>query len=310
MTSHATGRARTETSSDTGAPGRSSVARTELIPATPQRLWGIPAVANFALGGLGAGFYLAAYLVAAGAPSPAVRLASWLAPALVLAGFVAVATEAGRPLRGPRVLTRIGTSWMSRELWVGGAFVLLALFDRVSPSPGVRALAGLAALALVVAQGAILRAARGIPAWNVAVMPLAFVVSAAASGAGLLLLTGAVAGRAPSAVVTGLTLAVLVLALVVWLAFVRWSREPAFTRAMAPLRHGPIAIELIAIGYVAPFVLTAAALALPSWSEAMGMLAGITMILGQIRAKSALVLTAGMLRPVALDVSLTFRRSS
>ena len=32
----------------------------ELIPPAPQTLWGKPAVANFVLGGLGAGFYVAA----------------------------------------------------------------------------------------------------------------------------------------------------------------------------------------------------------------------------------------------------------
>jgi hypothetical protein len=37
----------------------------------------------------------------------------------VLAGFAAVAGEAGRPLRGPRVLWKVRTSWMSRELWIG-----------------------------------------------------------------------------------------------------------------------------------------------------------------------------------------------
>src|SRR3972149_3283401 len=95
----------------------------ELIPATPQRLWGKPAVANFALGGLGAGLYLAAVVeVWLGAPG-AVNVASWLGPVLVLAGFVAVATEAGRPLRGPRVLTRLRTSWMSRAPGGGGVFL-------------------------------------------------------------------------------------------------------------------------------------------------------------------------------------------
>jgi len=75
----------------------------ELIPPTRQRVWGVPAVLNFALGGLGAGFYAAAALAAGLAASPAVTLASWLGPALVLAGFVSVAAEADVPAHADAV---------------------------------------------------------------------------------------------------------------------------------------------------------------------------------------------------------------
>jgi phenylacetyl-CoA:acceptor oxidoreductase 26-kDa subunit len=280
--------------------------RADLVPPTPQRLWGVPAVANFALGGLGAGFYLVASLL--GGASPALHLASWVGPALVLAGFAAVAAEAGRPLRGPRVLARARTSWMSRELWIGAAFVALALLDGVSPHPALRVLAAGAALALVVAQGEILRAARAIPAWNAPLMPALFVVSSALSGAGLLLMTDAVAGARISAAVLGATLALLLLALGVWWVFLTSGRDATFARATAPLRRGPLALELVAVGYVAPFVLVAVGLAVPAWAPASAVVAAVAIILGQIRAKSALVLTAGVLRPIALD--LTFRRTS
>ncbi len=96
----------------------------DLLPSRPQTFWGWPAVLNFFLGGLGAGFYVVTVLAEGpDGRSAVMTLASWLAPACVLAGFAAVAAEAGRPLRGPRVLLRVGTSWMSRELWLGGAFV-------------------------------------------------------------------------------------------------------------------------------------------------------------------------------------------
>src|SRR5262245_57845524 len=113
----------------------------ELIPATPQRLWGAPAVANFALGGLGAGFYATAVLAARFEASTTVSLAAWLGPLLVFAGFAAVATEAGRPLRGARGLARVRTSWMSRELVLGGVFAAAALAEWVTPSPTQRAAA-------------------------------------------------------------------------------------------------------------------------------------------------------------------------
>src|SRR5512145_2892010 len=128
-----------------------------LIAGARQRVWRLPAVANFVLGGLGAGFYAAAAVAGGGA----LAVAGWLGPVLVLAGFAAVAAEAGRPGRGLRVVARVRTSWMSREAVLGGAFAALAGADLLAPAPGLRALAVAAALAYVFAQGRILSAARG-----------------------------------------------------------------------------------------------------------------------------------------------------
>jgi DMSO reductase anchor subunit len=290
------------------APTTARPTRVDLIPSQRQQLWGFPAVVNFALGGVGAGFYVVAALASGIAPSAGGRAAWWLGPVLVLAGFAAVATEAGRPLRGPRVLLRIGSSWMSRELWLGGAFVALAVLDGIAPSPPARVAAVVAAAALVFAQGQILHAARGVAAWSVPVIPAAFLASSAVSGVGLLLLADVALDRPATGAALGTTLAVLVLGLLVWLAFITWSDEPAFARATAPLRSGPLAAELIGVGYVVPFALAAAALAGAPLADATAMLAGVGMVVGQFRAKSALILTAGTLRPIALD--LTLRRTS
>lgn len=282
----------------------------ELIPATPQRVWGMPAVLNFILGGLGAGFYVAAALAAAGGLGEAVGLAAWLAPALVLAGFAAVASEAGRPLRGLRVLRQVRTSWMSRELWLGGGFVALAVADGALPGWGLRVPAAAAAAGLVLAQGAMLTRARAMAAWNVPVMPVVFAASAAVSGAGLLVLAELLAGRVPGDGFLGIALAVLVLGMLVWLAYLSWSPDPAFARATAPLREGAQAIELVVIGYLAPCVLIALALVFPPWAPLPTALAAGLAIVGQARAKSALILAAGQQRPVTLATLTIPRRRS
>lgn len=272
----------------------------ELIPAERQALWGWPAVLNFVFGGAGAGLYLAAALAAGGGPSPALTVASWLAPVLVLAGFAAVATEAGRPLRGPRVLARLRTSWMSRELWVGGAFVVLAGAEFQVPSAALRALAGLTAVALALAQGLILSHARAVAAWDAPVMPLVFLASAALSGAGLFGLVEVAGGRTPGAPVLGALMLLCVLGALVWLAFVTWSREATFARATLPLREGRAAVAIVGGGYLAPFLLFGLALALPELALPAVTVGGAALILGQVQAKSVLILTAGQLRPVTL----------
>lgn len=277
----------------------------ELIPAVAQRVWGVPAVLNFALGGLGAGFYVAAVLAARLQASPTVAVAAWLGPALVLAGFAAVATEAGRPLRGARVLARVRTSWMSRELVLGGVFAAAALAEWLVPGPGPRATATVAALALVVAQGCILRRATAVPAWDVAVLPLLFVASALVSGAGLVLVAEAVdGGDTGGGVLTG-ALAVLVLGFVAWLTYVTWSDDPGFARPTAPLRGGPGAVLGIG-GYLLPALAIALALALPPLAPAAA-LGGVLMIAGQVWTKWLLILSVATLRPVTLG-SLDLRR--
>jgi phenylacetyl-CoA:acceptor oxidoreductase subunit 2 len=237
-------------------------------------------------------------------------LAAWLAPALVLTGFAAVACEAGRPLRGLRVFRGVATSWMSRELWLGSLFVVLALLDDAVPQAGLRLLAAATAIALVLAQGAMLTKARAIAAWSVPMMPLLFGASAAVSGTGLLVLAELMAGRRPGPAVLGTALAMLGLGLLVWLRFLASSPDPAFMRATAPLRQGATAMEIIVAGYLAPLALVALALALPTWAPGPAALAAMLALVGQFRARSALVLKAGQRRPVTLATLTLPRRSS
>ncbi|MBI3455819.1 MAG: polysulfide reductase NrfD [Candidatus Rokubacteria bacterium] len=272
----------------------------ELMAPTPQTLWGRPAVVNFALGGLGAGLYVAAAVAAGFGPSPEVIIAAWLGPALVLAGFVAVATEAGRPLRGMRVLTRVLTSWMSRELWLGGAFALFAASEFAVEVPGHRPLAALAAVGLALAQGWILREARGIAAWDVPVMPLLFLSSALVSGTGLLMLLGAAQGRAPSDRGFAAVLVLLILHALVWQAFLNWSRDPTFVHATRPCREGRTRTVATVGGYLAPALAIAPALAWPALAPAAALFAALLMIASQIDAKAAIILRVGQLRPITI----------
>jgi formate-dependent nitrite reductase membrane component NrfD len=284
--------------------------RMEMIPAQPQALWGWPAVVNFALGGLGAGWYVVAVLAAALERSPGVTAASWAAPVLVLAGFAAVAAEAGRPLRGPRVLARVRTSWMSRELLVGIAFVLLVAADLAFPLRLHRALAVVAAVLLAAAQGFIVRRARGVTAWDVPLVPLLFLLSALLSGAGAYLLVEVVAGRSPLPAVVAAVLMLIVVTYVVWVRYLAWSAETAYRRAVAPLREGRAALVIAGAGYGLPLLLGLLALAAPVVAGPPMGLAGALLVAGQVYAKARLILAAGRLRAITLTIALSKRRSS
>ncbi len=287
-----------------------AVAPVVLIPARPQTLWRMPAVVNFACGGLGAGFYVVAAVASALLGSPALTLASWLGPLLVLGGFAAVAAEAGRPRRGARVIIRVRSSWMSREVWIGAAFAALAGCEFVIPGAGVRLGAAATAVALVVAQGFIVRRARGIAAWDVPLIPWTFLASALVSGAGVYLLVEVASGTPPGGRRLGAMLALLAVAVLAWLAYVRWSADPAFAAATRPFREGRTACEIVALGYVVPFALVALGLAVPPVAGAATALAGALMITAQVRAKAVLILTAGHLRPITVPRLRLHRRPS
>jgi DMSO reductase anchor subunit len=274
-----------------------------------QTLWGWPAIANFALGGLGAGFYVMATLAAGVGPSTTVRVAAWLGPLLVLAGFAALATEAGRPLRGPRVLGRVRTSWMSRELWLGGAFALFAVGTLAIQGVGPRVLAAAAGLALALSQGEILRHARGVAAWSVPPMPWVFLSSALVSGAGLLLLLGAWSGPPPDRLL-GLALVTLIVHLCVWSVFITWSRDASFVHGVRPLRDGSSGLVMVVGGYLLPLLLAALAVALPPLGPALATAAGALMVTGQAWMKAALIRQAGQLRPITLPSERLHRGSS
>jgi formate-dependent nitrite reductase membrane component NrfD len=189
---------------------------------------------------------------------------------------------------------------MSRELWLGGAFVALVLADGLRPLGPLRAAAAVAGLVLAIAQGFIVRGARGIPAWNVPIMPTLFGLSALVSGAGLYLVVAVGARRVLSVPALAAVLMLLVAGVWMWVRYLTWSSEAAFTEAVAPLTRGREARLVVGAGLMAPLLLTAGAAAWPAVAAPALALAGILMVLGQLHAKARLVLTAGRLRPVTL----------
>jgi formate-dependent nitrite reductase membrane component NrfD len=196
---------------------------------------------------------------------------------------------------------------MSRELLVGLLFAALAGADLIRPSVAARAGALGAALALALAQGFLVRGARAIPAWDVAVLPLLFLVSALLSGAGLLLVVEALGGAGASVTLLGGALGLVIPALVVWLGYLAWSREPAFVGATRCLRAGPHAAAIVVVGYAIPFACLALVVGLPGLAAPLAAVAGALLVAGQAWAKAALLLRAGELRAITLE-GLTLRR--
>lgn len=280
----------------------------ELLAPIKQILWGRLAVANFFLGGAGAGAYLGAVALSGLSATPLVRAAGLVGPLLVLAGFLSVAIETGRPFRGPRVLRMVRRSWMSRESWAGGAFVGLAAADLVRPWGGWRLAAALAALLFILAQGWVLERCRGVPAWNVPLLPPVFLVSAFVSGAGVLGLTAPFATRDAERLALT-TAGLIVVSGFVWIAYSAWPGDRVFRQVAGMLSQNAAILGIFVVGHLLPLVMLILGLRFPAFAVATAVLAGAGILIGQLQAKAWLILRAGVLRPITMS-NLALRLSA
>lgn len=269
---------------------------TALLPARKQTVWGWPAVANFTLGGAGAGLYLLGLLLQAlrgGAMPAAVQVG---APALAAAGLLTLAAEAGRPLRGLGLLRHLRRSWMSREALAAAVFIPLAALGWRLALPLLQAGAAVAAAAFLVSQGLMVYRARGVTAWNVPTMPWLFAASGLASGWGLLALLAAAGALAPGRDLTWLGLAAGALSLAAWLLYLA-PAEAEFRHATRTLRRAPCWL---------PYPLAALALALPGAAPLAA--AGVLLLAAAACHKSGIILAAGYLRAIRFPAAAHFPR--
>jgi len=139
-----------------------------------------------------------------------------LAGALMLAAGLAALLHLGTPRNAWRALGNLRTSWLSREVALGGAFIVgwaVTVLARGARSPalaaGASVLTALAGAGLVYAMARVYRL-RTVPAWDTRLTTASFFLTAASSGA---LAAAFALGSATSS--TGGTQAVGVVALAV-----------------------------------------------------------------------------------------------
>lgn len=133
--------------------------------------WDWRAACNFIFGGTGSALLLLGALTAhPDLPPLPLLLSSW---ALVALGLLCVWLEIGRPWRFLNVFLHPHTSWMSREATLAVMLLLLSMAGAYSGRAVLVLLGGLVALGFLFAQGKILQASKGIPAWREpAIVPL------------------------------------------------------------------------------------------------------------------------------------------
>jgi phenylacetyl-CoA:acceptor oxidoreductase 26-kDa subunit len=194
------------------------------VPPRLQKDWDIRGALNFILGGAGGG------LLAMSAPAAGIGLdlrpLLLLGLALIAGGLFAVWLKIGRPWRAMFVVRRPSTSWMSREAWLAPVVFGCGAAALLLRSEIATYILGLLGLVFAYAQGRILKANIGIPAWRRWSCVALVVVTALAEGAGLLCLASLLL---PPLLPYGYALAILLL--VRFLAWRRYRGDLAATGA-------------------------------------------------------------------------------
>ena len=179
-----------------------------------------------------------------------------------------MALEAGRPWRARYVLSRLSSSWMSREALLAAVFMLLCILQWQWPHSALQALCAACAAGFMVAQGFLLYASRAVPAWNSAVLPLLMVVSSFYAGSGLNLINHSVAGG----VHTMLPLAAFVAGIVDWCFWRIYRRSVGWFQTRDVDRFPPqkrLAGSETILGYLLPLGLIGLCMLAAGFTEAV-----------------------------------------
>jgi len=278
-----------------------------IVKLRQQRIWRLPAVINFTLGSMGAGYYvlttLEAVLAGVAAAGGHGTMDGVIAAACILAGFFALTFEAGNPLKSYLTILNVRHSWMSRELLFALLFFGLVGLNAIVPHPLIRGGAALMAFLFIVSQAFIVYKSRAVLTWNVwPILPL-FVFSGWSSGYGLLLCLRNTEAARPPMILVGGTLLFLCLGVFLYYLFAFRKADADFDLATRCLRTPRSLATGLGVGLVGPLVLLLAAggIAEP-FSRSLVVVAGGCTMLGTWWRNRDLITKAGYFRRIQIEL--------
>lgn len=285
----------------------------ELIKSKRFEVWGWQAFLNFTLGGMATGFYILV-IVYDFIYRDTIKLLhpntlKLIPPILVVLGFIAVATEAGKPARGLYLINNLRMSWMSRETAAGVLFISAAVADCIFPHVGLRILAVAAASGFLLSQGFIIYYACATPAWNVSAIPVYFIISGFSMGFGLwLLLSGFGKIPVPSILIT-IGLVIVILTLSSWVFYLRLPVITDLRQSSKLSHHSNSLIYKAGIGYVFAVLLLLSFLATDfleygvQYQRLMSIFAAAAILLTGARQKAKILLQFNYIRSIEIGQS-------
>jgi Fe-S-cluster-containing dehydrogenase component/DMSO reductase anchor subunit len=248
--------------------------RTKGVEPWHQPHWDWKAAANFLCGGAGAGLF--AFAAAASLYGAAMGPVALFALALIATGLAVLMFKIGRPRRFIYVLLQPRRSWMTREAWVAAAFFPVALAALWFDNAAITVAAAVLGLAFLFCQAMILKAAKGVPIWRARnIVPL-MISTGLTEGGGLFLCAAAVWPLPDLDIFTAAPFVAMLAAARAWewrCYFAHLAKDGAPARSLEILRawRG----RFLALGFIAPAVLTALGFVLPDAAEALFAAAGL-----------------------------------
>jgi len=263
-----------------------------------QTHWDWHVAVNFLTGGSGSGLLLVAALgTLAGQP---LAVPAWLGLLLIAGGLAQVSLHLGRPLRGLNALFNPRTSWMTREAFVAGPLLLVALLAALLEWTLLGLLAGALAALFLYCQARILKEARGIPAWREPRLVPLILATGLAEGAALYLLVALASGWHEAMLASGvLLLAALVARILAWRGYRQALRGNAPKEALGVLERAEA--PFAGAGHIAPLLLLLVAVGVPSAQAPLAALAALAALLAGWGIKFAIVVHAGYNQGFAID---------
>ncbi len=257
-----------------------------------QTNWDWRAAGNFIFGGTGTGLFAASSLAGLSGLFP--RLAALAGLALVALGLFCVWLEIGRPWRFLNVYRNARTSWMTREALAAILLFALGLPAIWFASTALGLVAAAVGLFFLYAQGRILRAAKGIPAWRHRRLLPVILATGLTEGAGLFVI-GAALGGGGRAIIWALAV-LLVLRFAAWYRYRHGlGAEGAPVETLRALDRNRLALgwqaQLAVLGLVA----------LALFWPAAGLLAGLGAMLTGWRFKFGLITRAAFTQGYAIN---------
>jgi formate-dependent nitrite reductase membrane component NrfD len=259
----------------------------------------------FYAGGLGGGLYLVSLYF----NSLWGMFISWLIIAVIKGGAHLI--YLGKPLRFWRIITRPNTSWLARGIIFVFSFIVFAVIQLIFSHwlPGsvaeivFKALAGIAALAVMVYTGFVLNSIKSVPFWNSTLLPLLFVLCGILGGFGLSVIIALNGGNVQlSAAETGsrwlLIINALLIIIYLWTAA---NREATGKKSVMEQMRGSLApvfwIGIVLLGIIIPLAIALSGLIAGEVSSALLISGVFCEVIGGLALRYC-VLKAGAYKPL------------
>ena len=280
----------------------------DIVKPRQQQIWRWPAVLNFTLGSMGAGYFVWTWLdvlLAVNADGSAgAGHAGVVAAGSILGGFFALLFEAGNPLKSYLTFLNVRHSWMSRELWLALIFAGFVGFGLVYPGWLPLWIPAVTAFLFIMSQAFIIYRSRAIRAWNVwPVVPL-FILTGLSSGFGLFLILEWEVDMGSTMLLLGGATWMMCLGALLYYLFGFAFQDSDFRAATGPLRTPGALVVGTGVGLVLPFALLAMVTGgvMGSYAGVATTLAGAGAILGAGLRNHSIVMKAGYFRRIGIEL--------